>query len=312
MSGPEIDSGGAQVPVPAPPLSVAEREVAYSPSSCIGGNYQPFIQAYVEQSRKAREQAVALGGRWLDVRTGPEPAQCMDLCLPSQPPAAGAPVLVFIHGGYWQELSARDSLFSAAQCVERGAAFCAIDYTLAPRASVGQIVAECRQALQVLADGAAAWGIDASRIVVAGSSAGAHLAAMCCLSANEAALQPAVSPRPRVRPCAAVLISGIFELQPLVGTSINNALGLTVAEAQAQSPASHPLTGFPPALVCWGQIETDAFKSQSRRFASALQAAGSNCHQLEVAQRNHFDVALDLADAATELGRQTFKLLGVA
>ena len=293
-------------------MSTAERERAYSPSSCIGGNYQPFIQAYVQQSRLAHAQALALGARWLGVPTGPEPAQRMDLCLPAQPPAAGAPVLVFIHGGYWQELSARDSLFSAAQCLEKGVAFCAFDYTLAPMASVGQIVAECRQALQVLADGAAAWGIDASRIVVAGSSAGAHLAAMCCLSANEAALQPAASPRPRARPCAAVLISGIFELQPLVGTSINNALGLTDAEAQAQSPALHPVAGFPPSLVCWGQIETDAFKSQSRSYATALQAAGGSCHTLEMAQRNHFDVALDLADAATELGRQTFKLLGVA
>ena len=305
------------------PQSAAERERAYSPSSCFGGNYQPYIQAYVEQSRQAREEAVALGGRWLDVRTGPEPAQRLDLCLPGHLPAPGVPVLVFIHGGYWQELSAQDSLFSAAQCVQRGVAFCALDYTLAPAASVGQIVAECRQALQVLAKGAAMWGIDSRRIVVAGSSAGAHLAAMCCLPGTETAAQRDAAVRPSAslaespvespdaRPCAAVLISGIFDLRPLIGTSINDALGLTEAQAQGQSPALFRLAGFPPALVCWGQIETDAFKAQSRQFASALQAAGTACQTLERAQRNHFDVALDLADPATELGRQTFKLLGM-
>ncbi len=297
------------------PTSAAERELGYSPSSCIGGNYQPFIQAYVEQSRQAHEQALALGGRWLDVRTGPEPAQRIDLCLPAHSPAQGVPVLVFIHGGYWQELSARDSLFSAAQCLARGVAFCAVDYTLAPAASVGQIVAECRQALRVLAEGAAQWGIDQRRIVVAGSSAGAHLAAMCCLPVTDLDAQPDVAARPKTRhrasPSAAVLISGIFDLQPLIGTSINDALGLTAAQAQRQSPALHHLAGFPPALVCWGQIETDAFKAQSRQFARALQAAGTPCLVMEMEGRNHFDVALDLADQATELGRQTFKLLGI-
>ena len=108
-----------------------------------------------------------------------------------------------------------------------------------------------------------------------------------------------------------MLISGIFDLQPLIGTSINDALGLSEAQAQQQSPALQHLAGFPPALVCWGQIETDAFKTQSRQFAAALQAAGVSCHAMELAGRNHFDVALDLADPATELGRQTFKLLGV-
>ena len=319
MSGSHLSDPVDGLPATASPMSAAERELAYSPSSCIGGNYQPFIQAYVEQSRQAREQAVALGGRWLDVRTGPEPAQRMDLCLPAHSPAQGVPVLVFIHGGYWQELSAQDSLFSAAQCIERGVAFCACDYTLAPAASVGRIVAECRQVLQILAEGAAQWGIDDRRIVVAGSSAGAHLAAMCCLRAAEFAAQPPAAARPSARPAAnpdarpsaAVLISGIFDLQPLIGTSINDALGLTEVQAQQQSPAFQNLAGFPPALVCWGQIETDAFKAQSRQFASALQAAGTPCHVMEMEGRNHFDVALDLADPATELGRQTFKLLGI-
>jgi arylformamidase len=298
----------ADAAAPALPMTAAERERAYSPSSCIGGNYQPFIQAYVDQSRQAHAQALKQGARWLDVRTGPAPAQRMDLCLPAQRPAEGVPVLVFIHGGYWQELSARESLFSAAQCIEKGVAFCAVDYTLAPTATVGQIVAECRQALRVLAAGAAGWGIDARRIVVAGSSAGAHLAAMCCLQVAEPDATAAYS----AKPSAAVLISGIFELQPLVGTSINNALGLTEAEAQVQSPALHGLNGFPKTLVCWGQIETPAFKTQSQAFASALQAAGTVCSTQEIPQRNHFDVALDLADPNTELGCQTFKLLGVA
>lgn len=289
-------------------LDDAQRERAYSPSSCIGGDYRPFVAAYAEQSRAAHTRARALGARWQEVRYGSAGAQRMDLCLPPAAPAQGAGVLVFIHGGYWQELSARDSLFAAAQCAERGLAFCALDYTLAPAAGVGDIVAECRAALQTLATQAAQWGIDAARIVVAGSSAGAHLAAMCCLARWQDA--SGEWPRP-FEPRAAVLLSGIYRLDPLVGTSINDALGLNVAQAQALSPALHALRGFPPALVCWGEIETDAFKAQSRRFAAALQAQGRPCHSMEVAARNHFDLALDLADPGTALGQRTFDLIGV-
>ena len=282
-------------------LPEAEREREYSPSSCIGGDYQPFVAAYATRSAAAHAQARAAGGRWLEGRYGSAPAQRLDLCVPGTVSAAGAPLLVFIHGGYWQELSARDSLFPAASCIQRGIAFAAIDYTLAPEAKVGTIVDECRAALAWLTEHAGRHHIDASRIVVAGSSAGAHLAAMVCLagSRHTSAVQPA----------AAVLVSGIYALEPLIGTSINQALALDAAEARRQSPALHALRGFPNAIVCWGEIETAAFKQQSRLFAEALQAEGTPCTSFEIAGRNHFDVILDLAEAGTPLGRHTLGLL---
>ena len=290
-------------------LNDAERERAYSPSSCIGGNYQPFIAAYGEHSRAAREHTLALGARWLDVRYGSGAAQRMDLCLPPAPAPGGAGLLVFIHGGYWQELSARDSLFAAAPCAERGLAFCAIDYTLAPAATVAGIVAECRAALRFLAEQGSQCGIDPARIVIAGSSAGAHLAAMVCLPSwrNGEQEQPRA-----LHPLGAVLLSGIYQLQPLVGTSINDALGLDARQARSQSPLLQSLRGFPPALVCWGEVETPAFKAQSQRFAAVLRAVRTDCVTLQAAQRNHFDLALDLADPGTALGRHTLGLLGAA
>jgi arylformamidase len=286
--------------------SLSEREREYSPSSCIGGNYQPFIEAYVQRSAQARQQAEDLGGRWVEFYYGQTATQRMDLCLPAQHTASqpeGCALLVFIHGGYWQELSARDSLFAAAQCIERGVAFCAVDYTLAPQASVADIVAECRVALRTLARKASSLGIDASRIVVSGSSAGAHLAAMVCLERGRE--ERFFSFRPQ----AAVLISGIYALEPLVGTSINDALDLDVSQAREQSPLLQPLMGFPPALVCWGEIETQAFKQQSLDFADALSAAGTPVEIRELAGRNHFDVALDLADQNSPLGRRTLDFL---
>ena len=280
-------------------LSDAEQEREYSPSSCIGGNYQPFIDAYATRSALARLEAEALGGRWIESRYGTAPSQRLDLCLP---PASGqaAPVglLVFIHGGYWQELSARESLFAAAHCIAQGLAFAAIDYTLAPRATLAEIVGECRRAMEWLFEHAPGFGIDAANVVVTGSSAGAHLAAMVSL--------------PRAGglhgPRAAVLVSGLYTLEPLIGTSVNAALGLDTAAARAQSPLLHTLAGFPTALLCWGEIETRSFKAQSADFTAALRRAGTPCSSFEVPARNHFDVILDLADPGTSLGHRTLDL----
>lgn len=180
-------------------------------------------------------------------------------------------------------------------------AFAAIDYTLAPRASVHAISLECRKALCWLHKHGTELGFDPQRIVVAGSSAGAHLAAMCCLRGwkDNPDLPVGV-------PAAAVLVSGIYDLQPLLGTSINEALSLDSASAQAISPQLLALAGFPPAVVCWGEIETLEFKRQSKSFANALSAVGAQylpC--IEVPARNHFDVILDLARPGTPLGDAT-------
>ncbi|MBC8363796.1 MAG: alpha/beta hydrolase [Actinobacteria bacterium] len=271
-------------------MITAEREVAYSPSSCIGGDYRPFMDEYRDRSAEAR----ATVDSWQEHSYGPAPRQLLDLFLPvgtDEPP----PLLVFIHGGYWQELSKEDSAFAAPAWVDRGVAFAALGYTLAPEALLAEIVDECRQAVRWLHDHAEEVGIDPARMVVAGSSAGAHLAAMVALTDDLAS--------------AAVLISGVFDLRPLVGTSIVEALDLTTADAHALSPALAAVAGFPPSLVCWGEIETDEFKEQSRRFAGSLKAAGSTCTAFEVRARNHFDVVLDLADPDSAIGRGVTSLL---
>ena len=280
-------------------LDVASLERAYSPSSCIGGNYYPYVRAYAERSAQARATLP-----WQTHRYGTAPAQRLDLFLPPAA-ATGArppPLLVFIHGGYWQELGKDDSAFAAVDCVQQGIAHAVIDYTLAPLATLPQIVAECRLAVRWLHRQAGALGLDAGRIVVAGSSAGAQVAAMVALpdAGNESSAACV---------CATVLVSGIFELEPLLGTSINAALGLTLPVARAMSPALQPLAGFAPSIVCWGAVETEEFKRQGRDFGAALQAAGSACQAFEVPARNHFDIVLDLAKPGTLLGRHVLALL---
>jgi arylformamidase len=104
-------------------------------------------------------------------------------------------------------------------------------------------------------------------------------------------------------------VSGIYELEPLIGTSINRALRLTADAARVLSPMLAPLQGFPPGIVCWGELETCEFERQSLAFAARLRRAGTACEVFKVPRRNHFDVILDLADADTALGAATIALV---
>ncbi len=274
-------------------LQTLERE--YSPSSMIGGNYQPFLDAYATQSRRA---FTALACR-RDLRYGTGPRAWLDYF-----PAArrDAQLLVFIHGGYWQELSKSESAFLAPAWVNSSRAHCVLDYDLAPNVSLETILAQCTAGLKWLIHHAAELGFSPGEMVLAGSSAGAHLAAMLCLE------------DPEIK--GAILMSGIYDLEPLVPTYVNQALGLNEARAQALSPAyllkserrslaqastRSAEQHFPPCLIAWGEHETREFKRQSQEFAALLLARGAKCETLEVVGRNHFDIATTLGDARSEL-----------
>lgn len=277
-------------------LTAEELEREYSPSSCLpDGDYGPFIAAY-----RARSAAAWAGVEQrtdvttLRFRSGPTDEWAIDIAVPQceTPP----PIVVFIHGGYWQELSSSDSRFAAEACVERGWAFAAIDYPLAPHASIDEIVAACREAIGELASEATNAGFDGERIVVAGSSAGAHLAAMVALA-------------PTIQVAGTVLVSGVFELAPLLGTSVNDAVGMDLDAATRNSPVRQLVEAFPSTIVAYGSNETEQFKVQSHVFAAQLAEVGTLVECFEVVERNHFDVILDLVEPATMLGDAVASLI---
>lgn len=270
-------------------MTDAEREREYSPSSRLpDGDYRPFLDRYRLDSDAAWNRTADRTDASVHlVRYGDAERQVVDVAVP----AAGrpGPLLAFIHGGYWQELSRIESRFAATACVERGWGFAAIDHTLAPRADLDQIVEECRRAVGALSNQSSDLGFDASRLVLAGSSAGAHLAAMVAATGGT--------------PVAGlVLVSGIYELEPLIGTSVNDLLGLDAAAARRNSPLLSDVADAPPTLVAHGSDETSEFRAQSTAFARHLTDAGTEVTTLEVAGRHHFDVIMDLAEPGTALG----------
>jgi arylformamidase len=236
-----------------------------------------------------------------DVAYGPHPDERLDLFpVPGRP---DAPLFVFVHGGYWRALAKEDSVFMAKNFTERGIAVAAINYQLAPQARLEDIVAQCRRALAWLYLNGAAQGVGVDRIVLAGSSAGAHLAAMLLAPGWQSGLG---LPEDVVK--AAALVSGLYDLAPVQQTQPNAWLNLDAQQALALSP----MQALPPAstrlLVATAALDTDEFKRQSLLYAAACQQRGCAVQYLEVPQRNHFDVILDWMDSEAPLTRHTWPL----
>lgn len=276
---------------------LAERERQYSPSRCVPA-YAPYFDAYVARSRDAERRLRCQK----DLRWGENLDETFDY-LPAA--VAGAPLLVYFHGGYWQELSKNESLFAAPDCVASGIAFAAVDYTLAPKAKLESIVDQARRSVASLQRQAATLGFDARRIYVAGSSAGAHLAAMLLVESWQSNYG---SPPGAI--AGAILLSGIYDLEPLVGTYIDAALHLAATDVAPLSPARLKLGRPVKTIVAWGENETSEFKRQSRSFAAKLQDSGFPVSAFEVAGTNHFDIVFGLADSHTQLGKATIDLIG--
>jgi arylformamidase len=229
----------------------------------------------------------------LDVPYGPSHGERVNL-YPA--PRAGAPVLVFIHGGYWQRLDKNDFDYVAEPFVAAGAAVVNVNYTLAPRAAMDEIVRQVRAAIAWTWREAKSFNGDPKRIHVTGHSAGGHLTAMAALTEWDG-FAPGL-PRDVVK--SALAISGIYELEPVRHTYLNDALKLDAAAARRNSPALFVRKGAALALAV-GADETREFLRQQRDFAKALAEEGAAPETVEIAARHHFDVIHDLAQPGTKL-----------
>jgi len=248
-----------------------------------------LIDDYRQQSLEARSALPPISHSYGDL-----PCETVDV-FRARP---GSPAHIFIHGGYWQDLSKEDSSFPALGFADADVTYIAVDYGLAPQFSLDEIVAQVRRAIAWVYRNHSTLSIDPERIVVSGSSAGAHLAAMAALTDWSSMGLPANIIR------GLVLLSGIYDLEPLIDTYINKAVGMDGETAHRNSPLRQ-LGGAPqglPAIVALGENETDAFKAQSRRLAEAWSAVGNPVSCLEAPDRNHFDIVHDLSRWDSPLG----------
>ncbi len=231
--------------------------------------------------RDAEAYRQAQAGRWHTLRYGPGERHALDLF----PADEAGHIVVFLHGGYWQAFDRSFFSHLASGLNAHGISVAFPSYDLCPNVTVAEIIVQTRAACRELAR-------LGRRLVVSGHSAGGHLAA-CMLATDWRAVAPDL---PDDLVTAAYAISGLFELEPLVGTSINTALGLDAASARAVSPLSWPAPrrGSLDAVV--GGAESGEYHRQSETIARVWGEAGLATRSTPIAGTNHFTVIAPLAD----------------
>jgi arylformamidase len=246
----------------------------------------------------------AAPGAQLDVAYGDGAHETLDIFPAAQ---GGAPVLVFIHGGYWRSLDKSDHSFVAPGFNADGATVVVPNYALCPAVTVEHIALQMTRAVAWIWRNAASFGADPARIALVGHSAGGHLATLLlsCRWKDVAEDLPA-------QPIAGALsISGLYDMEPLRHTPmLQNDLQLTPASVARLSPAFFPRPKGAKLYAAVGLDESDEFLRQNRLIRDVWgPTAVPVCETLPKA--NHFTVLNQLADPASRLHELALRLLGL-
>lgn len=218
----------------------------------------------------------------IDLRYGSRERNRIDLLKAN----SGGPTLVFIHGGYWQTRAKENFTFCAAGPMAHGINVALIGYTLAPDATLDEIVEEVRTAIDYLVGELPSLGGDPEQIVVSGWSAGGHLSSM-------------VLGHPRIR--AGLLISGVYDLEPIRHSYLNVKLGLDEAMSRRNSPVVQQGGVNKPLVIVAGSGELPLLRKQSADFAAHRVLHGLPVVYEEIPGANHFTMMDELASPSGRL-----------
>ncbi|MDL5159266.1 alpha/beta hydrolase [Actinomycetospora termitidis] len=234
----------------------------------------------------ARSDALRRDHPPLVISYGDDPRQAVDVYSP--PPGGGtAPLVVFVHGGYWQALDKEHFGFLAEPFLTAGAVFASLDYRLVPDVAIADVIADVRAGIAELARRAGDFGVHPTGIGLVGHSAGGHLVAEAMTTDWAAHDLPADTIGPVVG------ISGLYDLEPIRRSYLNDVLAMSEQDAHDASPVHHTPTGPGPLLLTCGGGEPEEFDRQQRLLVDAW--PGVPITTLEQEGGTHFDACTRLA-----------------
>ncbi len=259
-------------------------------------NLTPGMGDHVRRYEELSEELVRAMPGDLDVPYGTAgPRQMLDIFTPG---TGEAPVLIFIHGGYWYFNSKDPRRFPAKEFIPRGIAWVPINYRLVPNVTMTEVVADVRNAVKWLYEHCADYGCDPGRIYVSGNSAGGHLTAE--LISDDWPEQYGLPADVVKGACA---ISGLYDLEPLLECEPNEKLRLDLESARRYSPIYHLSRRPVPAIITCGANESAEFRRQTGSYAERSAQAGYPVTHMEIEGHDHFSIIGELANPDSPLFR---------
>lgn len=257
------------------------------------------LSRWFEQSTQAKKSQNCM----LDIAYGQSGGEKLDVFVP---PTANAPVLVFIHGGYWRSQDKEGHSFIAPAFTSAGACVVILDYDLCPAVTIPQIIMQMVNALAWVYRNVAHYGGNPECITLAGHSAGGHLTAMllACAWKDYAADLPSNLVK------NALSISGLYDLEPLRQTPfLKDSLNLTTEQVLQASPALLPVPSHGTLYSVVGADESAEFLRQNRLIQQVW-----GCKTVPVCEAlpglNHFSVLDALIQPGQRLHSLVMQLLG--
>lgn len=229
----------------------------------------------------------------MGVRYGANDNCTMDLFRNSYSTSELQPVVVFFHGGYWRRFSGRDFSFVARPLNAVGAMVAVVDYPLVPRVSFAGLIESCIEAVSWVVRSIEQYGGDPEYVLLLGHSAGAHIGAVL---ANHDWEDPAVPASLKMM----MGISGLYDLQPVQASFLNETLQLTCQDVERYSPSQGSVSPIPTVLAVGG-LETDIFREQAVQFAASRTSAGCPTDVVVLDGLNHMQTLTELPQRGPEL-----------
>jgi len=251
--------------------------------------------AWENRARKYRATAPCR----LDLEYGSGPRDRLDF-FPAEGKKDG-PVVIYFHGGYWQRGNKDLYSFLAESFVKSGISLAIVNYDLCPSVRIAAITPQVRRAVAWVWRNATDLGVSRDKVFAMGHSAGGHITAML-MATDWPSLAPDL-PRDLVK--GGIPVSGLFDLVPLLPTSINTGVKMDVAEAKAQSPMNNPPATNAPQLVVVGARETPEFHRQSDLYAGAFATPDRLIERYDIPGSDHFDEVIELAREDSEFFQKT-------
>lgn len=279
-------------------MDAATLEAQYNLLARLGLDYPALVERFMTRSAAQREAS----GAHVDLAYGGGERDRLDFFSGGD---AGGPIVVYIHGGYWQRGDKSMYSFVTEGFVEHGVSVAVLNYNLTPSVRIGEIPPQIRKAVAWCWRHAADLRFSREKMFIMGHSAGGHLTAM--MMATDWPAFDAALPTDLVR--AGIPVSGLFELEPLVHTSINEGPRMDIEEARAESPTFIPPVTDAPQLVVVGGDETEEFHRQSNDYCTKFATPERSMERYDVPGADHMSELDHLADDGSVFFEKSMQLI---